>query len=276
MSARFPATIASAIALAGCSLLVSEDFAAEDPLPPSSDASSDATEAAASETSTSADSGSEVAVDADAGVDPSLVAFWTFDHGTSALQKDETQRYDLLVSNAASIDVTGGVRGGSIVYANAGQPRVDALSTTSYPKKGTLSFWFKYTYADTDTTTRGLFDNWDSGRAHIFVRRIGDNPPGVFQVGLQPKVTAGTYAWGATFATQKDKWTHVVLTWDSSGATAALYVSGTIVKTGSFITGETFDPSEQSFVFGGGFEGAVDEIRLYDRVLSDAEALLLP
>jgi hypothetical protein len=153
--------------------------------------------------------------------------------------------------------------------------RVDALSTTSYPKKGTLSFWFEYSYLDTDTSNFALFDEWDDTRSHVFVRRIGANTPGDFQLALQAKA-AGNYAWVGTVHAQRQKWTHVVLTWDSAARTAALIVDGTIVKEVGFMSGSTFEPVEQSFVFGNGFQGAVDEIKLYDRAMSTAEALLLP
>ena len=268
-----------AMALAGCSFLLSEEFAAEDSPPPG--------EAGAVDTTPSADTGPSVpdvvttdagvddGADADAALDPSLLAFWTFDHGATVLQRDETNRHDLNTTGG-TIDPTGGVRGGAIVFAGGNTAQVTGLSGLNFPKKGTLSFWFKHNFPDADTTTQGLFDDWDDQRAHLFFRRIGSDAPGRIQVALQPKVTSSSYAWAYGFDTQKWVWTHAILTWDSTAKTAALYVDGVARKVAAFVTGETFDPAEQQFRLSDGWIGAIDEVRLYDRVLSEPEALLVP
>jgi hypothetical protein len=128
MRARFTLGVLSGVALAGCSLLVSEDFASEDPAPPA--------EAGAGDTGTGgddarlgeADSGNDTATDTggDAALDPSLLAFWTFDNGTDVVQKDETKRYDL-VTSGASIDANAGVHGGALVFSGNPMARVARL-----------------------------------------------------------------------------------------------------------------------------------------------------
>lgn len=264
-----------AMALAGCSFLLSEDFAAEDSPPPG--------EAGAADTTPSADVGASlpdavtadaaVDADADAGLDPSLLAYWTFDHGATTLQRDETNRFDLNTTGG-TVETTGGVRGGAIVFAGGTTPQVTPLSGLSFPKKGTLSIWFKHSFPDNDTTARGLFDDWDDQRSHLFIRRIGSDAPGRIQVALQAKLTS--YAWAYGFDAQKNVWTHAIFMWDSVAKTAALYVDGVAMKIEGFNSGQTFDPSEQRFRLSDGWIGAIDEVRLYDRVLSEPEALLVP
>lgn len=266
-----------AVALVGCSFLISEDFAAEDSPPPD--------EAGAVDTTASADTGPSIPdvvtedggadADADAALDPSLLAYWTFDHGPTTLQRDETNRYDLNTTGA-TIDPTGGVRGGAIVFAGSTGPQVDALSGVSFPKKGTLAMWFTHNFPDADTSSQALFDDWDDERSHLFFRRIGSDAPGRIQVALQPKVTSSSYAWAFGFDVQKGVWAHAILTWDSTARIAALYVDGTARKVAGFGTGENFDPSDQQFRLSAGWVGAIDEVRLYDRVLPEVEALLVP
>ena len=267
-----------AMALAGCSFLLSEEFAAEDAPP--------ATEAGATDTTSSSDVDSSPAdvvttdagADGDAALDPTLVAFWTFDKNTTSSQRDETNRYDLVVSGA-TIDPDGGIRGGGIVFLGSESPRVEALSGANFPKAGTLSMWFKHAFVTGDLANAGIFDDWEGDRAHVFIRRLGTDAPDRIQVALQPAPKDGgnsNYAWAQGFDAPKDQWTHMVFTWDSVGKTAGLYVNGVVVKASGFISGETFDPSEQSFQISDGFVGSVDEVRLYNRVMPPAEALLLP
>lgn len=268
-----------AMALAGCSFLLSEEFAAEDSLPPNEAGSSDTTPSIDGPSSlpdvVTSDAAVDADADADAGFDPSLLAYWTFDHGATTLQRDETNRYDMNTTGG-TIDPTGGIRGGAIVFAGGNTAQVTGLSGVSFPKKGTLSFWFKHNFPDADTTTQGLFDDWDDQRSHLFFRRIGSDAPGRIQVALQPKVTSSSYAWAYGFDTQKGVWTHAILAWDSMAKTAALYVDGVARKVGGFGSGETFDPTEQQFRLSDGWIGAIDDVRLYDRVLSEPEALLVP
>lgn len=279
MRARLAFASAAALALGGCSFLLSEEFAAEDTPPPTEAGADTATESDAGPGSADApvsDANVDARIDTgDAALDPSLVAFWTFDNDTSLTQKDETQRYDMVLTGATIVP-NGGIRGGAALFGGSDGQRVDALSNANFPKAGTVSIWFKHSFTATDTGSHGLFDDWQGDRAHLFVRHNGSDAPERVQVALQSKSDAGGYAWAQSFDAVKDQWTHLVLTWHSTGRTAALYVNGVVVKASSFVSSETFDPFEQYFQISDGWVGSVDEVRLYNRVLTQAEALLVP
>ena len=73
------------------------------------------------------------------------------------------------------------------------------------------------------------------------------------------------------------EWTHVVVTFD--GATARIYINGEVAGQGAFSFGTDAEAVMQlgSSAPNGGnpFNGALDEVRLYDRVLSPFEISFL-
>lgn len=78
------------------------------------------------------------------------------------------------------------------------------------------------------------------------------------------------------FDASRDTWTHVVFTGDPSASTAALYVGGKVVLSAAYYQYPGISPGDQDVLFGPYFVGSIDEVALYDRVLSTAEALNLP
>jgi hypothetical protein len=76
---------------------------------------------------------------------------------------------------------------------------------------------------------------------------------------------------------QVGQWTHLAVTFD--GTTAKVYVNGVVVDEGSFSFGnDTEAPMQIGAATGGGgnpFNGALDEVRIYDIALSEAEILQL-
>ncbi len=76
---------------------------------------------------------------------------------------------------------------------------------------------------------------------------------------------------------QEGQWTHVAVTYD--GTTAKVYADGQVVGEGAFSFGEDKNAPMQigCAADGGGnpFNGTLDEVRIYDRVLSDEEILEL-
>jgi hypothetical protein len=74
-----------------------------------------------------------------------------------------------------------------------------------------------------------------------------------------------------------DQWNHLAVTFD--GTTAKFYFNGVLVQEGNFSFGnDTEAPMQIGAATGGGgnpFNGALDEVRIYDIVLSEAEILTL-
>nr|WP_256867904.1 LamG-like jellyroll fold domain-containing protein [Halorientalis salina] len=81
--------------------------------------------------------------------------------------------------------------------------------------------------------------------------------------------------------TQSDDWRHVVFTWDGSSGDLKMYFDGSEARLSSTETGTgTLQDVETLLVGQGpkdegasdGWDGKIDEVRIYDRVLSDSEA----
>src|SRR4029079_5280514 len=85
--------------------------------------------------------------------------------------------------------------------------------------------------------------------------------------------TTGDLWTNGTSAMALNTWTHIAMTWD--GTTQRLFINGTQVGTRA-VTG-TLPNSTGALRFGGNtvwsewFAGRLDEIRIYDRALTQAE-----
>jgi hypothetical protein len=277
MRARLIGAVVVALALAGCSLLISEDLAAEDALPsgeagvaPSGDDGS---------TPPNDDGGGTIAdgaplADADAALDPSLLAYWTFEQTPSAVVEDQTGHGHTLILSGAQIVPGAGYRGSGLVVADGQTSIADSLADAAFPKSGTFSAWAKYDWPENDIADRGLLDDWDRFRSHVFIRK--DPSVAGYQAAMQPASSAGDYAWVRGAPAQRNVWSHIVMTWDSVNKSAALYANGTLVSSSAYFQYPTTQPTQQKVRIGENFIGTIDEVRIYDRALPAAEALKVP
>ncbi len=142
--------------------------------------------------------------------------------------------------------------------------------------------------AATDQLSIALWAKWDgpsgSWQGLIGKRQAGDWDREIMMWYFELERDAwdiGFHREGSGIATgqmlEVGQWTHVAVTFD--GATAKIYIDGVIVDEGSFSFG---NDTEAPVVIGaaaedGGnpFNGALDEVRIYDIVLSEAEILQL-
>lgn len=209
-------------------------------------------------------------VDADAGRrDPSIIGEWTFEDTRDGSGKGHDIQ---LVGDA--VFAADGLRGKCVTLSGDGRIKVPSLSTTGFPPQGTLSAHLKYTSAEDDITDRTLIDGWDDTRAHLFIRRPPEAAPREFQAALQP--TGSTYAWVADFTLARNAWAHIVLVWksgDGNTGEGGLYVDKKLVKRSGL--DRAFTPTAQEFELGVRLIGSIDDVVLYDRALTEAEALAL-
>ena len=220
-----------------------------------------------------ADAGPDGAANADGGDggDPDLVAAWDFD-GTGDVVPDITGHgYDGSLVGGATQE-PGGIRGGALVLDGLELMRVDSLSNANFIASGTLSFWVRI-----DAPVTGPFqyviDSHDEDRAHFFIRRLQDGGP--FQAAFQAGDGAQQYAWiPATFNVPLATWKAVAITWSASDSKGGLYFDKKLIERPAYL--KAFVPTQQLFVFGKDFVGRIDEVRLWKRVLSDAEIAALP
>ncbi|WEL21859.1 LamG-like jellyroll fold domain-containing protein [Halorhabdus sp. BNX81] len=201
----------------------------------------------------------------------SPLAYWPFDENEGSTAEDIVGNND-----------------GTIVGATPGESGI--LSTTSYRFNGTsdyvsgatgmpalrntasLSFWVK-------TTQDGDNTPWEApGITGIESEGDGDdifwgwlNANG--QIGIQ---TGNDAAATSSTNVADDNWHHVVLTRDASSGEVQVYINGTREDTVTSKSGQittAFDSIGRIEDTGGSpeyFEGRIDELQVYDRVLSDA------
>lgn len=289
-SARRRLALASAmVSVAGCSFLVdsaglendgsngSEDAA------PSSDVASAPADAIAADAATGAgdaqgdtDDGSAPSDSGpthEAGI-PGLVGEWRFDESGGTVAHDTSGfGHDARLVGAASLG-PGGRYANAITFSSDGDAViVDALANGAFPRSGTLSLWINPALGASDTSTRGAFDDWDDSRDHVFLRR----PPTTtdFQVSFQRGDASVGYPYSCTFTAPDGVWKHVVITWDEANANGATFVDTLEVKRTAYFGG-AFAPRMQTFRLGNAYRGMIDQVQLYDRVLSSTEILALP
>ena len=271
MSRRSLACVTSgAFVLVGCSLIVDTSglSGAAGILPDGGDASaSDAT---------ASDAAHDAVVDAgrDAAKDPSLVAEYSFEEPVGSTTSPDTSGNELhgLVQGDATF-VADGIRGRALAVGGSGFFVVNALAGALFPRTGTLSLWFRYDFPPLSGPGRSVLDSWDKSRAHVFVRYEENGAPGEFQIGLQPPTATGDYAAVIGFTPQRRKWTHVVVIWDETAEEGAFFVDGTSLGRSAYA--KPFVLKDQLFRMGEGLVGGVDEVRLFRRAFTNAEALSL-
>lgn len=218
------------------------------------------------------DASSSDVVEEDAPLDPSLIGFWTFDEAVGTTSADKTGKgRDAILQDGASFAPTAGVRGGAVSLGSGMSVIISQLSSPAFPTTGSFSIWFRWRTMEA-TVQQGIVDTYNDTRTHLFFRHSNQAPSGEMQIAFQPQ--AAPYVWVDTFTVPQDTWTHVVVTWSESAGRAAAFMNGQLLKDAAYSA--PFAPTEQFMRLGNNFDGWLDEMRLYDRALSEVEALAIP
>jgi hypothetical protein len=204
--------------------------------------------------------------------DPHLLGYWKFDETSGMTASDSSGHDHPLTLTGATFD-PGGKYGGAVVLPGVDGAFVSttALSAPNFPSTGTFSVWFLWTRMQSADQS-SVLSSWDTSISHIFFRHANGDTVGLFQVALEPKTLE--YVWESDFPVSQNSWTHVVVTWEESTKIAATYVNGTLQSRASYTS--DFAPTDQTFQLGNHLDGKIDEVRLYDRPLTEAEAVALP
>lgn len=206
-----------------------------------------------------------------------LIGYWPFDETAGSTAHDLSGKQN----NGAVTGATwvAGVRGNALHADGSNTQHVEMHSFDGhFPTSGTISLWFK---ADTFDGI-WILDTYDATRNHLYLDvNKGDNPAS-FEALLQgPNPKGGNTSVGfATVPATLSTWTHVVLVWDADVAhDYSLYTDGALRHASTL--DPAWKPTDQHFwlfPYGccGGFQGTIDEVRLYDRAVTAAEALAIP
>lgn len=257
-------TLPLALTLAGCTLLVSTDGLRDAPSPPDAATPVDAATTAPEASTPSQEASVDLTPTSEL---PGLVGAWLFDDGT-ANDSSGRSHHGVLSGNAT---VGADPTRGKVLLLDGGAMEVSALGGAAFPHSGTVSLWFRWTeMAQADTQI--LFDGWDKSRRHLMLRHANDAPIGEIQFALQQR--AAPYVAEGYAVTPRNEWQHLVITWDAEKRSGTLYQNGALVSRDSY-DGD-FVPDEQEVVVGLFLRGAIDDVRLFDRPLSEEEAKKLP
>ena len=251
--------------VAGCTLLVStSDLSGGTPASGAPDSSD----------STHRDSGAVPApeggstAEAGRGELPGLVGKWLFDDGTPNDSSGNGRQGQ--VEGDATIEMTD--RGSAVRVQTKGHFTVDVLDAAAFQKSGTISVWFRYLSMARDIE-QSIFDSWVDTREHIFVRHANGAAVGHMQIGFQKG--ANEYELATGFDVDVGRWAHVIVTWDAANTYGRAYVDGQSVLADNYPSG-AFVPKGQLMDFGGNLDGYIDDVRLYDRPLTEVEISSLP
>jgi hypothetical protein len=199
----------------------------------------------------------------DAPLVPGLLGHWPFDDATGSIASDVVAGNDGVLP-ATGATWTQGLFGGAIALAvpTTGVD-VDAWYDDAFPDTGTVTLWLKSEIVANDTSSRGVFDNFDTALDHLFVRRANGSPTIALQCAFQ---AAGQYAFVKTVPIQSDVWQLVAVGWSSTQGFC--YVNGTM-QTGTVDL--PWSPAQQRFRVGANLTGTIDDVRLYDHMLGVGE-----
>ena len=198
-----------------------------------------------------------------------LVGYWPLDDNGGNVAKDQIGSAHGSVPAVVTWS-NDSVSGASLRFQEGAPLEINDWSGSKFPTKGCVSLWLKPKLQGTVAKNRGILDNWDSTRNHLFIRRsnLDPDPPSV-QAAFS---RVGTPYVGAAIDPLKEgSWQFLALSWDIAAGTAFLYLDGKVTVMKLAPDSTTWTPKEQRFHFGDDFIGQIDEIRLYNRYLAQNE-----
>lgn len=203
---------------------------------------------------------------------PAPIAHWTFDDSDNELVDQSGNGHLMSLTNGAAIAPNAGRRGAALTFTTpTGEAIVSSLDGSSFPRSGTLSFWL---YLDPETNFpdagadghRNLFDAYDVSRHHLFIRKLGEGP----KIRIAFQAATPSYALFHDMDVDYDRWMHLAVSWSELGQ-GTVYFDGKEVRVDGFKS--PFVPDGQRFRFGRGFSGRIDNVLLFDQVLSASQML---
>jgi Concanavalin A-like lectin/glucanases superfamily len=207
--------------------------------------------------------------------DPTLLGAWSFeDQSPSSAVDSSGHGHDATL--AGSPTFVPGHAGHALHLTASNAMSVASLGGGGFPAEGTLVFWTRVAGGGIKPTmpAYGLFDVEDDARSHFTLRPTaagGFLNLEIYQAGIGQIDAVAAAAFD-------DAWTHVVVTWSTSGQKLAFYTAaqGATFQRHLDNVGADFSTAEQLFHFGTAFAGDLDEVRLYSVILDETTIAALP
>jgi alpha-glucuronidase len=197
-----------------------------------------------------------------------LVGRWNFDEGSGITTADSVGSANGLLQGT---DVTWRNHGdNSYCLQSKNNSGVKILHSSSYSvSQGTWSCWVDHWWTESNYRSAIL------GKYRTFrIRAYRDHLDCSFTDTAGKTVDGTAYPRDEAFITTDGKWTHIAVSADSSSI--KMYVNGQLVHTQPF-TGKNLRQDTDAFYIAGdaggddGLVGCADDVRVYNRVLSDSE-----
>jgi hypothetical protein len=170
--------------------------------------------------------------------------------------------------------------GGSVVFDGTNDSMsVSSLANTSFPQNaGTISIWYNIQSSGGTVTFvgKGIFDDWDSARDHIFIRNYY-NTPNNLQIGINSiRIGLSGYEAVANYAISVDVFHNIVVTYTTGvGGTVQFYIDGVLMTSSAIDSG--FRPTGQFVGFGNStplsMQGKGNMMHIYNRAITATEVL---
>ena len=195
----------------------------------------------------------------DTGVKKSnLVAHWTFDGSdvSGSTITDVTGNGN--TGTASGTDQPGiGKVGQGYDFTGAGNDAV-TFSSIAFSGSATISAWVKPDDLSADGAFRTIIGN--SGGDRIFISSSGD---------LVIRQNASNLSLSPSGVVSVGEWAHVVVTWD--GSTATGYINGVVTSPTRSVASITNYNRIGIISASGEWDGAIDDVRIYNTALSASE-----
>ena len=203
---------------------------------------------------------------------PGLIATYSFDEGSGLSANDGSGNAHTGVISGATWTIAG--KYGSALSFNGTNSWVTVADANDLDLTTglTLEAWVFPTAAATATTWRNvLIKERSGGEIYNLYADTDTHVPAAYVVrSANPGTPVGV---NGVAQVPLNTWTHLAMTYDT--ATVRLYVNGTLVRssatTGALLTSTGALRIGGNSVWGEFFQGIIDEVRVYNRALTQAE-----
>jgi hypothetical protein len=208
-------------------------------------------------------------------IDPHLVGWWTLDEGMGALAVDWSghDNHGRITGTALSWIPDDGMIGGALSFDGtaSGTDYVEISTADISLAAGTVAMWGKIRPNPQSPATRYFFGHTTIPAFSDRIQLYMDNSDTMLDLGLGDSHDRHTDIMSLTTET----WYHVALIWD--GGRYVVYVNGEEKANGSYTGLDTLNPVADIGNDGDtngrteAFNGLLDNVRIYDYALSQAE-----
>lgn len=214
-----------------------------------------------------------------------LVGWWKFDEGFGQVAKDSSpNNIDAILASSTPPAWSAGVDSGNALDFSVADANVETVPTSIIPVSGTeqvvsISVWL---HSSTNANKQTLLSDSTSENAStpfIWLYRAGnsDNLRYQFATGA----TIGESSCADFFGSGNNKWVHLAIVADYTNHIIKFYKNGYLFNTDT-ISGDMLFPdvnAKQYIGAHGGhsdfYKGKIDNLRIYDRELTEGEIMLL-